>query len=627
LGAEIANQDNLNSPDPRFGWGDGSGMVWNLGYPVAEDKDGNQYPLTSGQYRPFLTAMQAVWQSQGFVPTIDCGFKRDENDNFSYDCNLSTFIPTNWFNFTVWDHWYVDPAAGSDANAGTKAAPYKSLNKALTVAQTGATTGRVIWVQDGAVFKYGTAGTTGCWNGTAPVGNVVILPYSGLNGTTRWSTSMELENILTPWAQDLTADPTGKTYKQVYNYSPGAIYVNDYNRIDYQGLPYALLVNVTDAKTVSTTTGAGVLITVTTTASHGYSTGDTVTIASVVGNTAANGTWVITVTGATTFTLNTSVGNGAYVSGGSVTNPSLDARLVAATPNSCVSNGTTVWVNMQNAAGSSLTPATYVEATSAAIAKGTFVGRASTNVTRVKNDLTFVMARCDILGGAKPFGTSSSSNTAQTALTAFVDCTFKLPGRRLAVGADQNCFLYEEQADLYLLRCTALGGGKDGFNYKYARAVEIDCKSSWNGGYSTAKGDYFTSTAYGSNQGSTIHDNTRIIRFKSYYHNNNQNIYDAASAGTACSLNVDCYFHDSTGLDTVSKYNGDVGAECGGTLTIMIMVKPHYKNPTTGAVSTSTYQFIKNSVDAVDVYYEQTAPVTAKIRGTFNGTTSHLVTY
>jgi hypothetical protein len=49
---------------------------------------------------------------------------------------------------------------------------------------------------------------------------------------------------------------------------------------------------------------------------HGYSTGDTVVIASVGGNTAANGTWEITSTGADTFTLDGSAGNAAYTSGG-----------------------------------------------------------------------------------------------------------------------------------------------------------------------------------------------------------------------------------------------------------------------------------------------------------------------
>jgi hypothetical protein len=43
-----------------------------------------------------------------------------------------------------------------------------------------------------------------------------------------------------------------------------------------------------------------------------------VTIASVGGNTAANGDWVITKTSATKFTLDGSEGNGAYTSGGTV---------------------------------------------------------------------------------------------------------------------------------------------------------------------------------------------------------------------------------------------------------------------------------------------------------------------
>jgi hypothetical protein len=51
-------------------------------------------------------------------------------------------------------------------------------------------------------------------------------------------------------------------------------------------------------------------------ANHGLGTGETVVVASVGGNAAANGTWVITVTGANTFTLNGSTGNGAYTSGG-----------------------------------------------------------------------------------------------------------------------------------------------------------------------------------------------------------------------------------------------------------------------------------------------------------------------
>jgi hypothetical protein len=53
-----------------------------------------------------------------------------------------------------------------------------------------------------------------------------------------------------------------------------------------------------------------------TSAAHGLQTGNVVTITGVGGNTAANGTFVITKTGDNTFTLNGSTGNSAYTSGG-----------------------------------------------------------------------------------------------------------------------------------------------------------------------------------------------------------------------------------------------------------------------------------------------------------------------
>lgn len=55
-----------------------------------------------------------------------------------------------------------------------------------------------------------------------------------------------------------------------------------------------------------------------TTATHGLSTGDYVTLSGVLGNTAANGTWTITVLSGTTFSLDGSSGNAAYAGGGVV---------------------------------------------------------------------------------------------------------------------------------------------------------------------------------------------------------------------------------------------------------------------------------------------------------------------
>lgn len=71
--------------------------------------------------------------------------------------------------------------------------------------------------------------------------------------------------------------------------------------------------------TVSNTTGAAVSpIVVTTTTTHALFTGQQVTISGVVGNLAANGTFQITVINTTSFSLNSSTGNGSYTSGGTI---------------------------------------------------------------------------------------------------------------------------------------------------------------------------------------------------------------------------------------------------------------------------------------------------------------------
>jgi hypothetical protein len=57
-----------------------------------------------------------------------------------------------------------------------------------------------------------------------------------------------------------------------------------------------------------------------TASNHGYRSGQKVTITGVLGNTAANGTWTVTQIDSNTFTLNGSIGSGAYTSGGVAVN-------------------------------------------------------------------------------------------------------------------------------------------------------------------------------------------------------------------------------------------------------------------------------------------------------------------
>jgi hypothetical protein len=72
----------------------------------------------------------------------------------------------------------------------------------------------------------------------------------------------------------------------------------------------------TPAHTGSVTGASNASPVVITSASHGLQTGQRVTVSGVGGNTAANGTFVVTRVDANTFSLDGSTGNGAYTSGG-----------------------------------------------------------------------------------------------------------------------------------------------------------------------------------------------------------------------------------------------------------------------------------------------------------------------
>src|SRR5574338_988572 len=62
-------------------------------------------------------------------------------------------------------------------------------------------------------------------------------------------------------------------------------------------------------------------IQITTSSPHGLATNQLVGISGVLGNTAANGQFIVTVLNSTQFTLNSSVGNGAYTGGGNLCVP------------------------------------------------------------------------------------------------------------------------------------------------------------------------------------------------------------------------------------------------------------------------------------------------------------------
>ena len=75
---------------------------------------------------------------------------------------------------------------------------------------------------------------------------------------------------------------------------------------------------VTDLPISGATNASPIVVTVPTFTSQQLASGYTVTISGVQGNVAANGTWTISVLSPTTFALNGSTGDGAYIGGGTV---------------------------------------------------------------------------------------------------------------------------------------------------------------------------------------------------------------------------------------------------------------------------------------------------------------------
>ncbi len=84
---------------------------------------------------------------------------------------------------------------------------------------------------------------------------------------------------------------------------------------EYANLNNNLTINIQITKFISNATNASPIV-ITTSVLHNFINGDTITVADVLGNVAANGTWIIANKTDFTFELATSVGTGAYTSGG-----------------------------------------------------------------------------------------------------------------------------------------------------------------------------------------------------------------------------------------------------------------------------------------------------------------------
>lgn len=110
-------------------------------------------------------------------------------------------------------------------------------------------------------------------------------------------------------------------------FSTGGYHVAQPGAVGQPSYSNAASLSIIPSPTVGTVTAAtnASPIAITTAAPHGLATGAVVFILGVGGNTAANGAWIVTVTGGSSFTLDGSLANGAYTSGGTVYTPTVAA--------------------------------------------------------------------------------------------------------------------------------------------------------------------------------------------------------------------------------------------------------------------------------------------------------------
>ena len=146
--------------------------------------------------------------------------------------------------------------------------------------------------------------------------------------------------------QNNSASPTANyIYGQLFSTYTGTISstVTFHSPMDLsQSSQFVLIGGAYQSTGISGATNATPIVIQTATA-HNLQTGETVGINSVIGNTAANGSWVVTVVDSTHFSLNGSAGNGAWSSGGNVISPvgqnfwgSVKVTLTDTSGNTCV---------------------------------------------------------------------------------------------------------------------------------------------------------------------------------------------------------------------------------------------------------------------------------------------------
>jgi hypothetical protein len=164
----------------------------------------------------------------------------------------------------------------------------------------------------------------------------------------------------------------------------------------------------------------------------------------------------------------------------------------------------------------------------------------------------------------------------------------------------------------------AHGNESDGFSYRRAKAVEVDCHGYNNGNLATTLGDLRDSLGTNSNQGSTIHFNTSIIRVGGYYYGNNQGLFDTSADATynnAYSWNFGVRSYDQIGRTGVGKEVVDFGIGSTNTHNENGFYFDCKNSDPDGNPSTSTYTYRQEQQGKVFTNFDLTYNNNSKLSG------------
>ncbi len=216
----------------------------------------------------------------------------------------------------------VSPAAGAafvtDADAGLRGltADFSNPNQVALYGTTTATSGnRIVSIVDSAPGQSGGLGaytTLATAAANTAFRGVSFAPVAA--GTTASNTSLSLDTNTAIYGSEPTftatvaANATGAAPTGVVSFR------NSANGREFGAAPIQAA-QIGSAQTIGTATESGSTVTITTSGSHGFTTGEIVTISGV--GTGYNGTFTITVTGTTTFTYTATSTGLTAASGGS----------------------------------------------------------------------------------------------------------------------------------------------------------------------------------------------------------------------------------------------------------------------------------------------------------------------